>query len=567
VNLRPLPLRPLALALLALCVPAHAASERQDLLELKNTVLNLVDALVKQGVLDKGAAEALIKKAEADAAKQATEVVAKQGTVEEAPAPPPGQKVVRVPYVPEFVKQEIREQVRSELRQDVLHDVEHKAKEEKWGTPDALPAWVSSIKFYGDLRVRNEFDHFGDRNADTLSPQNLYLDILAINKAGGISKAGTDAFLNTSDDENRWRGRLRFGAAAKLTDRWTADFRLATGNPDDPVSTNFTLGDTGKRFDIQLDRATLNYSQAGDGYWPAVSATFGRMANPWVSTDLVWDEDLNFDGLAVNVREALRLDQFDLGDRNRNAFLTLGLFPIEQVDFSGAEKWMAGGQLGAVWEFDNQTKVQLAAAYYDYIHITGQRNALGSTLKNDTAPDWLQKGNLLFNIANDPNLDGGFNDQRFALASDYNLLDLTASVDLAYLAPYHVVVTGDVVKNLGFDKGDIMERTGGVTYLYPIKDRTLGWQVELLAGWPQITKWGDWQITAGYRYLQRDAVLDAFTDSDFHLGGTDAKGYKLSASYGLARNVWLRGRWLSATEIDGPPLSIDVLQVDLNARF
>jgi hypothetical protein len=26
-------------------------------------------------------------------------------------------------------------------------------------------------------------------------------------------------------------------------------------------------------------------------------------------------------------------------------------------------------------------------------------------------------------------------------------------------------------------------------------------------------------------------------------------------------------RWLSADEIDGPPLAIDILQVDVNAKF
>ena len=70
-----------------------------------------------------------------------------------------------------------------------------------------------------------------------------------------------------------------------------------------------------------------------------------------------------------------------------------------------------------------------------------------------------------------------------------------------------------------------------------------------------------------YRYLQRDAVLDAFTDSDFHLGGTDTQGYRITGLYGLTKNLWMRARWMSATEIDGPPLSIDVLQVDLNAKF
>ena len=74
-----------------------------------------------------------------------------------------------------------------------------------------------------------------------------------------------------------------------------------------------------------------------------------------------------------------------------------------------------------------------------------------------------------------------------------------------------------------------------------------------------------WPLTRleGPNVLSRDA----FTESDFHLGGTDTQGYRISGLYGLTTNLWLRARWLSATEIDGPPLSIDSLQVDLNARF
>jgi hypothetical protein len=82
-----------------------------------------------------------------------------------------------------------------------------------------------------------------------------------------------------------------------------------------------------------------------------------------------------------------------------------------------------------------------------------------------------------------------------------------------------------------------------------------------------MNKLWDWQVFGSYKYLQRDAVLDAFTDSDFHLGGTDAQGYIIGGKLGLAKDVWLRGRWLSANEIDASPLGIDVLQLDLNAKF
>ena len=64
-----------------------------------------------------------------------------------------------------------------------------------------------------------------------------------------------------------------------------------------------------------------------------------------------------------------------------------------------------------------------------------------------------------------------------------------------------------------------------------------------------------------------DAVLDALTDSDFHLGGTNAKGFTVGGSYGVDDNAWLTLRWLSSDQIDGAPLSIDTLQFDLNTRF
>jgi hypothetical protein len=70
-----------------------------------------------------------------------------------------------------------------------------------------------------------------------------------------------------------------------------------------------------------------------------------------------------------------------------------------------------------------------------------------------------------------------------------------------------------------------------------------------------------------YRYLERDAVLDAFTDSIFHVGGTNARGWTAGVQYGLTKSAWLNLRWLSSDAIDGPKYSIDTVNVDLNARF
>ena len=51
------------------------------------------------------------------------------------------------------------------------------------------------------------------------------------------------------------------------------------------------------------------------------------------------------------------------------------------------------------------------------------------------------------------------------------------------------------------------------------------------------------------------------------VGGTDVKGYVIDLSYSFSPKVFTRLRYLSGNEIDGPPLGIDVLQLDMNATF
>ena len=78
---------------------------------------------------------------------------------------------------------------------------------------------------------------------------------------------------------------------------------------------------------------------------------------------------------------------------------------------------------------------------------------------------------------------------------------------------------------------------------------------------------GDWKVFAGYKHIKPDALPDAFNDSAFHLGGTNAKGYYLGGAYAFTDGVFAQGRWLSTDEVYSPPLAIDVLQIELNARF
>ena len=117
-----------ALVLLAAMVLAGGPAwgdEREDLEVVRQTTINLIYALVEKGVLTKEAADALVKQAQ-DAARKKV-----------AANPLPDSKIVRVPYVPETVKNEIREQIKQE--------VVTQAKAERWGDVNAVPEWVERL--------------------------------------------------------------------------------------------------------------------------------------------------------------------------------------------------------------------------------------------------------------------------------------------------------------------------------------------------------------------------------------------------------------------------------------
>ena len=73
------------------------------------------------------------------------------------------------------------------------------------------------------------------------------------------------------------------------------------------------------------------------------------------------------------------------------------------------------------------------------------------------------------------------------------------------------------------------------------------------------------------------AVLDAFTDSDMGLGGTNLKGFVLGGSYGIYRDTAVGLRWYSArniqsmtydpTAVTGQRYEVDTVMMDMNVRF
>ena len=404
-------------------------------------------------------------------------------------------------------------------------------------------SWAQRITLSGDIRLRYQADRFPDGNDELRRPDN------------------PDEILNTTEDRDRFRYRARLGLKIKLPDyreanvgKFEAGFRMTTGNQVDPVSTNETMGDYFNKDNFVFDRAYLKYKYSPiDPVWdrmPQLSIVAGRFANPWFSSDLVWDSDLNFEGIAV--RYETDTEQM----RPFNVFLTGGIFPLQEDEFSNRDKWLWGGQIGFEYRPRYDLMFTLAAAYYDYQNIYGLQNTISEPgLYDSTAPLFLQKGNTYMDI--------GTTETLVALATDYDIMDIYFNANFGFFYPVQIVLEAQYVKNFGFDR----ERVIAVTTNPDPVENTKGYMLGATFGYPKVSNFGEWNFGLKYKYLGKDAVLDAFTDSDFHLGGTNAKGWILKGEYGLYRNVWLTSRWLSSDEIEGDTIAVDTLQVDVNARF
>lgn len=546
-------------AAVAVTAPAPVVTAPQQTVA-PDRLEKLIKILVEQHVLSESQGREILQHLEKESHQQSSGV----------PNEKSGEQLIRIPYVPDIVLDKIKQQVRTDLGHEVVEDVIQHAKTERWGIPAALPDWISMVKFKGDFRLRGQGDFFADGNIK--APPTGYVDFMKVNDAGGFGKTD-NPFFNTSKNRERMRVRVRLAMEARPTANVKVGLRLSTGNDRDPVSTNQTLGNTGNRYQTLWDRAYLQYDNLdADGY-PRLTLWGGRLPSPWFSTNLVWDSDLGFEGVAARYRYRLTRSSSprEITGQQSNLFLTLGAFPLQEVALSSRDKWLFGAQLGSEWIMQNRSTFKVGLAYYDFENIRGQRNSQDSTLLDYTAPEFMQKGNLLFDIRNDTDPST----QLWALAADYKIVNLTARYDFANLAPIHVLLTADYTKNIGYDASEIRDRTGGAVARSqgyragtdPIRGRTEGYQLEVAVGWPSVLVRGNWRISGTYRHLERDAVLDAFTDSDFFLGGTDTEGWIVSAYYGIKANIWLQARLLSADEIDGAPMGVDVVQIDINAKF
>lgn len=546
----------------------------------ESAMVKLIRGLIDSGALARDVGEALLAQAQTEA--MAAQQAQRQASTAAA-QPQPGTRAqagdVRVPYVP----QTVRDQIRDEIKGEVMAQ----AKAEGWAAPNETPEWTKRIRVEGDLRVRNESRLFSGGNS------NIQSDWAKLNDDGPYdvnpnTSLSLPPLMNTRKDrESLFRIRARLGIFADLSERTQAGVRIATGSDDSPVSTTQTLGGGLGKKEIWLDQAWLSHRPVD---WLTIVG--GRFGNPFFSTDTLFSGDLNFDGIAA------KFDKTLAANKDVELFGTVGVIPLEyssdsfpgtsQDKMKSENKWLFGAQMGAAWKVNADNQLRGALAYYNFSNITGKISdpcalyAGADHCSTDwSRPAFMQKGNtlmLLRDIALDPTDPANTPmPQYVGLASKFRLLDLNFRWDTKAVGNNPLRVDANYIRNLAYGEDGMWRRArGGIVNNFgntggtgqaDFESGANAYMLQVTYGKPSPSARGDWNMLAGYKYIEPDALPDGYNDSTFHLGGTNARGYFLGGSYAIDKNTWFTGRWISSKEIYGPPLSIDLLQLEFNARL
>ncbi|MFA5043419.1 MAG: putative porin [Kiritimatiellia bacterium] len=336
-----------------------------------------------------------------------------------------------------------------------------------------------------------------------------------------------DAKKNSQKEDytrDRARIRARLNAEAKV-ENLKAVIGFSTGGAD-PVSGNQTLGDGFTKKEIRLDLAYIDYKLLNaDSY--ELAAIGGKMKNPMITLpdDLIWDGDLNPEGVAAKARFG-------------NDFATLllngeGLW-IQERDAKKNATGL-GGQAAVKFQFMPEVALTLGATYYAFQNIEGY-----------DVMDWENKNNSYGNSTIKGSVSG--NTTNKAWACGFTPVIGIAQLDLHLGLP--VSFYGQMLTNPDADanKNGYM---GGLSLGKAKNPKTF-------------------EVGYSYTKLEKDATLGMFTDSDRWGGGTDGKGSKFYGKYQITKNLQACATFfLDEKKISAADGGTDYnrLQLDVQASF
>jgi hypothetical protein len=319
-----------------------------------------------------------------------------------------------------------------------------------------------------------------DAQEASASPQKPWWERITF---GGDFRGRYEGF-HQDDQPPRHRGRfrLRVFLDTRIHEEVTFGLRLATGEPNDLTSTNQSFTDLLRRKPIDIDQVFLTYKPKAA---PGLTVGGGKYAFPVTRTQLVWDDDLNWEGT---------YEQFDWAANDRTAFRLVAVqSPLNEIG-TGDDSFLLGWYAHAARKLGVHS-VQLSIADYrflrvDPIAVAVDTRALANPLRNLVTRD--QTGRVT-----------GF-------MSDFNLVDVIAQATLASgNADYPIRLQADWVTN-----------TRAAT-----PDDTGLW---LLAGVGRAARPGAWAATYTWARIEEEAVLSTFNFSDIPQTNTWMNMFALS---------------------------------------
>jgi len=440
---------------------------------------------------------------------------------------------------------------------------------EKW---KLFPA-ITELELFGDLRLRYEY-------------------------RGGRLPSNDPDHPNDWQERERERYRLRIGLRGTVLDDWFFGVRLETSAS--ARSTNVTFGgDTsstspggGGPFAKGDDGVFIGQAYGGYKGFPGFTFTGGRMPNPFVTTRMVWDDDINPEGLAeqwkhtftigggaaepvsyskdgknvappppaeplVKIDVFANFGQFVYDDSNPSN--PIGTPPTTTQPIGGetqqtplANAFMLGWQVGAKFDFPHIAYFQLAPTLYNY---TGDGNTFNVHFSGDP-------GN--YPGTDIPRNQTGIN--------SLLVFDIPAEIGWK-VGKIPMRIFGDFATN--FEADDRATAAG-----HPDKDGDrYAYQIGLGIG--QLKKKHDWQIDAWWQHQDQYALDPNLVDSDLFNATLNLEGVAVRGGYMLADAVVFNLTWAYAWRIDdsigtggiGDNISINpvdqyqIFQADLSFKF
>ncbi|HJP97140.1 MAG TPA: putative porin, partial [Rhodanobacteraceae bacterium] len=255
--------------------------------------------------------------------------------------------------------QQMRTEARAERRAQALKEATEAEQEQKSRTAAAaslkVPEVLKSMELYGDLRLRYE---------------------------NRIARAASDTA--TSEERQRWRYAFRVGVRGDVNPDFFYGLRLDTGTYGRSAWVTMADDNTGgspatsKASQSNKTSDAVAVGLAFIGWRPVdwMQVVAGRQGNPLFTSSMVWDPDINPEGLSEKFN-------YKMND-NATLFATAGQFLYSQVGKrTGA--WTGGlldspnpglgssqsamlfaYEAGAAYRFTVDTTARVAVNYYKY---------------------------------------------------------------------------------------------------------------------------------------------------------------------------------------------------------